>query len=472
VILLGSLAQLADLGTEQYAQELVRTVSDIGGRVGAGVSILPYIPVPIAGIQSAELIARLADLDSWLLTTTPQPNIALPDSRNNTWSVFNQTSLLDKLPVFATSSKHMVMLHSIRNSRRGTFAAGGVDKLPKWIPPLSVAQVKLIMGQLILDLNKYYCLNLDANYNPMRGAGASSQGAEQARVALIGASHAAKVSALAAARHKGFIPNLPRWTPDQQVCNAIIDKLKDLKLGPADYLVLDIFSNTVYMGSNEEGLPTPAFRDDEGKYHVPGYMDVAPTAALRRLAGMGKRLAEAAGNATTVFLLPLPRYVAAPCCEDEGHVENFVADNYEDMLRSGPEEVAAAVEREMTGTNKSFTILNPTASFKGESLKALTTSNGASIWLLDDPVHLAPAAYAELTAAICNLVSVSLPPGRKRIASVIKETGNQSGRGGRGGLGRGGRGGARGGGRGGYRGRGGWQGGSGRGTGYNRFTPY
>jgi hypothetical protein len=177
-------------------------------------------------------------------------------------------------------------------------------------------------------------------------------------------------------------------------------------------LILDIFSNSMYMGSTEDGLPTPAFRDEEGKYHVSGYMDVAPTAALRRLAGMGKRLAEAAGNAATIFMLPLPRYVAAPCCEDDSHIENFVADDYEDMLRSGPEEVAAAVEREMTGSNKSYTVLDPVASFKGESLKALTTTNGASIWLQDDPVHLTPAAYAELTAAICNLVSVSLPPGR------------------------------------------------------------
>jgi hypothetical protein len=294
-------------------------------------------------------------------------------------------------------------------------------------PPLTVAQEKLILGQLILDLNQYYCLNLDVNYNPMRGAGASSQGAEQGQVVLIGASHAAKVSALAVARHMGFIPNLPGWTPDQQICNATTEKLKELKLGPADYLIF--FSNSVYMGSNEDGLPTPAFRDEEGRYHVPGYMDVAPTAVLRRLAGMGRRLAEAAGNAATIFLLPLPRYVAAPCCEDEGHIENFVADNYEDMLRSGPEEAAAAVEKEMTGSNKSFIILDPTASFKGETLKALTSTNGASIWLQDDPVHLALAAYVELTAAICNLVSVSLPPGRKRIASVVKETSNQSGRG-------------------------------------------
>jgi hypothetical protein len=98
VILLGSLAQLADLGTELYAQELVCTVSDLTGRLGVGVSVLPYIPVSIAGIQSAEFVARLADLDSWILITTPQPNIALPDSRNNLWAVFNQASLLGSTP--------------------------------------------------------------------------------------------------------------------------------------------------------------------------------------------------------------------------------------------------------------------------------------------------------------------------------------------------------------------------------------
>jgi hypothetical protein len=115
-------------------------------------------------------------------------------------------------------------------------------------------------------------------------------------------------------------------------------------------------------------------------------------------------------------------------------------------------EVTAAVEREMTGSNKSFTILDPVASFKGETLKALTTTKGASIWLQNDPVHLTPAAYAEWTAAIRNLVSVSLPPGRKRIASVVKESTNAGGRGGWGGQRGNVRGGLRGANRGGWRG--------------------
>jgi hypothetical protein len=191
----------------------------------------------------------------------------------------------------------------------------------------------LILGQLILDLNKFHCLNLDVNYNPMRGAGASTLGAEQGQVVFIAASHAAKALALVAARHKGFVRGLPRCTPDQQNCNNTIEKLKELKLGLSDYLILDIFLNSIYMGSTEDGLTAPATRDEEGKYHVTGYMDVTPTAALRRLASMGKRLVEAAGNGATIFVLPLPRYVAAPCCEDEGHIENFVADDYEDMLR-------------------------------------------------------------------------------------------------------------------------------------------
>jgi hypothetical protein len=207
VILLGSLAQLADLGTELYAQELVRTLSDLGGKLGAWVSILPYIPVPIAGIQSVELVARLADLDSWLLTTTPQPNIALPDSRNNIWSISTRY-------LCWANYRSSQLAQSIWKCRTASAIAGegplppvGLISCLNGSPPLTVAQEKLILGQLILDLNKYYCLNLDVNYNTMRGAGASSHGAEQGRVGLIGAFHAAKVSALAAARHKGFIPS-------------------------------------------------------------------------------------------------------------------------------------------------------------------------------------------------------------------------------------------------------------------------
>jgi hypothetical protein len=167
-----------------------------------------------------------------------------------------------------------------------------------------------VIIQLLMDLNKFYCLNLDSNYSPMRCAGASLSGAERGKVALS-----------------------------------------------------------------------------------------------------------------------IPQYVAAPCFSNDTHIENFISDDYEDMLRSGPEEVRAAIEREMTGTNKAFIILNAMANFKGDSLKALTTANSASIWMQDDPVHLTSAAYAELTSNISSIVSLQLPSGRKQIASVVKETAAITGRG-------------------------------------------
>jgi hypothetical protein len=73
---------------------------------------------------------------------------------------------------------------------------------------------------------------------------------------------------------------------------------------------------------------------------------------------------------------------------------------------------------------------NELENFKGDSLKGLTTANGASIWMQNDPVHLTSAAYGELTSNIGSIVSVQLPSGRKRIASVVKENTAITGRGG------------------------------------------
>jgi hypothetical protein len=193
---------------------------------------------------------------------------------------------------------------------------------------------------------------------------------------------------------------------------------------------------------------------------------------------MAADLVAAAGAATVIMGLPLARYVAMPCCNDESHVDNYGARDFETMLRAGVAAVREALESALLGANKTVIYLDPHTVFSGETLRDLAASGGESIWCEDDGVHLTPTAYADLMAAIIGLWQQPTTASRRRIASVVQDAMPRQQGPVRGTL--------RGGSaqpRGSFRGRAGYHGGGGnarggRGTGYlgvnpsRRFSPY
>jgi hypothetical protein len=53
--------------------------------MGPGISVMPYIPVPIGGVGSETLVRDMIDLDCWILSTGAGHNSCLPDSRELFW---------------------------------------------------------------------------------------------------------------------------------------------------------------------------------------------------------------------------------------------------------------------------------------------------------------------------------------------------------------------------------------------------
>jgi hypothetical protein len=64
----------------------------------------------------------------------------------------------------------------------------------------------------------------------------------------------------------------------------LLKKITDTKLTESHCIVLDLFSNDVYSGTTPRGFSSPAFRDDSGKWHVEGSVDVALLKSLRIIA--------------------------------------------------------------------------------------------------------------------------------------------------------------------------------------------
>ncbi len=69
VILVGSMAHLSQSGLNSYAPMLVETLTRIAGKMGPGITVMPYVPVPIGGGGSETLVRDMIDLDCWILST-------------------------------------------------------------------------------------------------------------------------------------------------------------------------------------------------------------------------------------------------------------------------------------------------------------------------------------------------------------------------------------------------------------------
>jgi hypothetical protein len=92
-------------------------------------------------------------------------------------------------------------------------------------------------------------------------------------------------------------------------------------------LILDLLSNTAFMGTNEDGLPSPSFPGEDGTHYIPGLLTAA---AIKKLLAYSNEIAKLAAVARSVALIiPIPRYVTEKCCWDSGHVDTFNNDDFE-----------------------------------------------------------------------------------------------------------------------------------------------
>ena len=63
----------------------------------------------------------------------------------------------------------------------------------------------------------------------------------------------------------------------------VASELGSCNIKEADTVVMDLLSNSVYMGSDESGLPVrPSKSPSDGLYHVPGDLQVAPESMLKK----------------------------------------------------------------------------------------------------------------------------------------------------------------------------------------------
>ena len=74
----------------------------------------------------------------------------------------------------------------------------------------------------------------------------------------------------------------PGWRPEKDKIAKTLKSLSEAKIGPNDTVILDLLSNSTYMGSDESGMPTPPCKED-GRYHVLSNLQIAPGTVLNKI---------------------------------------------------------------------------------------------------------------------------------------------------------------------------------------------
>jgi hypothetical protein len=94
------------------------------------------------------------------------------------------------------------------------------------------------------------------------------------------------------------------------------EHLKRLYLGKQDTVMVDLLSNTAFMGTDATGLPSEAINAKAGRYHITGSLTVAPTTLMKKILLDCLPIAVALKGTGTMLLSPVPRYVYDKCCTD------------------------------------------------------------------------------------------------------------------------------------------------------------
>jgi hypothetical protein len=267
--------------------------------------------------------------------------------------------------------------------------------------PFSKEQEERVVSALIAELAENYGVRLNKNPSFERGGSSTAAAGATGRFILIGASHMSRMAE--------YMPpctiNLavPGFKATTIAMTQVTQKLMSLNPGPDDTIVLDLLSNMAYMGTDDDGLPSPSFPDGDGKYHIPGSLTVAPTAAVKKLLAYCRDTAKiAAGVRHVAIIAPIPRYVTEKCCHDPCHVDNFNSEDFDSEIMAGMDAHKKALENWAIDNGLNYRIFDATElAHPAETiLRNRTTISGIPLWAPGDPVHLATEAYKEAAEAL------------------------------------------------------------------------
>ncbi len=399
VVLVGSLSHLGLYGLESYAIDLVKSMASLAARVGAGVGVVPYVPVPLGGIENGEVIRALFDLDSWLLNTCSAAGALLEGARSAFWGVIARAGVGGGSASTGRRTYHLPS--SAVNPRRRPFTSPAVvPPLPGRVPPLGEEDKKTIVRELLVGVAGQYGVGINCNPSLERGMVTPVSDNVTGRIIVVGASHMCRMTESVSMNFISLA--YPGFRPTKDGVENVVEKLENITVTENDTVVMDLISNVAFMGTDKDGLPTPSIRGGDGKYHVPGVLTTAPPTTLKKNLEACNAIADRIKIANVILICPTPRYVHEKCCNDPAHIENHSNTDFDEEIAEYQEQHRRVLGGWATARGLDFCVMDPTAIVNPTEplLRHHVTSGGASIWCSGDPVHLSLDAYRDLAMAV------------------------------------------------------------------------
>jgi hypothetical protein len=259
----------------------------------------------------------------------------------------------------------------------------------------------MVIKVMVSEINMRFGFDLNETLVMERGAVTPEKANLPGRLIIVGASHMARMASFLP--QETIVLATPGFKATQATVPQLTSKLAGLSINGDDRVVLDLLSNSAFMGTDADGLPSPAFAGEDGTYHIPGSLSAAPPQAVKKILGNSEQIGKACSKANLVVLVaPIPRYITKKCCEESSHTKNYNCDDFEFEIVSGIETHKRLLESWAHEHSMNYVLVDATelADPPEPILRNRTTREGIPLWSNWDPVHLAPEAYRELAEAV------------------------------------------------------------------------
>ncbi len=293
---------------------------------------------------------------------------------------------------------------SVHNPRRRPFWSRSVNPtLPKKLEPIVSRDEKTLLQSIINDLTTNFGVSLNPDPALERGVETPANLLGANRTFVIGASHMTRTAVHMPSSTTSLA--FPGFRPDRIRVAELSASLAGGNPGESDVVVLDLLSNLAFMGTDVDGLPTPAIKSGDGKYHILGSLTTAPPTVLKKTLELCVPLANAAKGARVVLVCPIPRYVKTKCCDDPSHITNFGNEDYEEELMDIQEQHCKILVGWGSSQGLDYEIFDPTMVVNPTEpgLGNRLTTGGSSLWASNDGVHLSPEGYRDVAMGLVDL---------------------------------------------------------------------
>jgi len=216
-------------------------------------------------------------------------------------------------------------------------------------------------------------------------------------VIVVGASHSKRLT-VEFDTHTGIVGEIYTfssctggWVPTPE---SVLAKVAEVEAFLSDlprsaFLLLWLLDNSIYQAISSSGSVTKHRRDNFGRYHVPGFLDIIETEEIKNILVTLNPLLSV--KCRIVLVTPLPRYLKKKCCSNSSHIKNFSHPCYRGIMFEELEGLNRVVRENIS---EDILVVDP-VSFLGKDFLLNETN-----W--SDGVHLSKVAYGVFAKRLCS----------------------------------------------------------------------